>query len=376
MRSSHPQLQTILDKTPKSAASRSKESAVITGKRLQDIIHIFKNLHIGVVGDFFLDAYFDCDPILDEKSIETGKTCYQVVRTRRYAGAAGTVAANLKALGVDKVDIVGFCGDDGEGYELRRAMVNLNLILEGFFPCPDRFTPTYGKPCYVDSGARNPNAISELERLDIKNRRSTPIAIQNKMMAYIRNHLDIWDGLVIVDQVSTPNCGVLTSRMRRFLIGESRCRPDLPFLVDSREHIHLFEHMILKPNQFEAARAVGRGRRKPTFKDSTEHAHALSTKACCPVFLTLAEKGMLVANGPRVDHAPSFSVDGPTDPVGAGDSASAALVASLSAGTTLLEAADIGNIVASITVQQIGATGTAPPAQIKRRHREIARHGL
>ena len=91
---------------------------MITGKRLQDIIHIFKNLHIGVVGDFFLDAYFDCDPILDEKSIETGKTCYQVVRTRRYAGAAGTVAANLKALGVDKVDIVGFCGDDGEGLSL------------------------------------------------------------------------------------------------------------------------------------------------------------------------------------------------------------------------------------------------------------------
>ena len=204
-------------------------------------------------------------------------------------GAAGTIAANLKALGVDKVDIVGFCGDDGEGYELRRAMVKLNLMLEGFFSCPDRFTPTYGKPCYIDSETEDPSAIYELERLDIKNRRSMPVPLQKKMMAYIRNHLDIWDGLVIVDQVSTPNCGVLTSRLRRFLIDESRRRPDLPFLVDSREHIHLFKHMILKPNQFGAARAVTRGWQKPTLKASTKHAHTLSAKACGPVFLTLAE---------------------------------------------------------------------------------------
>jgi len=349
---------------------------LITRKKLQDIIRIHKNLHIGIVGDFFLDAYFDCNPLLDEKSLETGKTCYQVVRTRRYAGAAGTVAANLKAMGIGKVDIVGFCGDDGEGYELRRAMVKLNLILEGFFSCPDRFTPTYGKPCYIDSAGKDPSAISELERLDIKNRKSTPISLQKKMMAYIRNRLEIWDGLVIVDQVSTPNCGVLTSRLRKFLIAESRCRPDLPFLVDSREHIHLFKDMILKPNQFEAARAVIGVRRKPSLKASTEHAQTLSSKACGPVFLTLAEKGMLVAYGSRVNHARGFPVDGLTDPVGAGDSASAALVASLSAGTSLLEAADIANIVASITVRQLGTTGTARPAQILQRHREIAQHGL
>ena len=52
-----------------------------------------------MVGDFFLDAYFDCDPHLNEPSVETGKTAYQVVRTRRQAGAAGTVVANLAALG-------------------------------------------------------------------------------------------------------------------------------------------------------------------------------------------------------------------------------------------------------------------------------------
>ena len=122
--------------------------------RLRSILSAYPSLRVGVVGDFFLDAYFDCEPELNEISLETGRTCYQVVRHRRQAGAAGTVAANLRALGVGAVEAVGYCGDDGEGYELRRAMQTLGLHTGGFYTTPDRFTPTYGKPCYLD---RNKN---------------------------------------------------------------------------------------------------------------------------------------------------------------------------------------------------------------------------
>ena len=87
----------------------------IDGKRLRQLLGRFSDLRIAVVGDFFLDSHFDCDPTLDERSLETGKTCYQVVRTRRQPGAAGLVAAYLRALGVGSVDAVGFCGDGGEG---------------------------------------------------------------------------------------------------------------------------------------------------------------------------------------------------------------------------------------------------------------------
>ena len=90
--------------------------------RLRALVEAFPALRIGVVGDFFLDSYRECDPALDEKSLETGKTCYQVIGYRRQPGAAGNVAANLYALGVGAVEAVGYCGDDGEGYELRRAM--------------------------------------------------------------------------------------------------------------------------------------------------------------------------------------------------------------------------------------------------------------
>ncbi len=344
---------------------------MLESKRLQEILQTCQDLHIGVVGDFFLDAYFDCDPQLDERSLETGRKCYQVVRTRRQGGAAGTVAANLKALGVGRVDAVGFCGDDGEGYELRRALVAIGLDLEGFFCCADRFTPTYAKPCYIDPMRRGKPVVQELERLDLKNRKPIPVALQEKITDYIRTRLGSWDGLILLDQVSEPNCGVLTSRMRKFITAEASRRPDDIFLADSRERIHLFKHMIIKPNQFEAVKALNQKRRRVLLKQSIENARALARITQRPVFLTLSDQGMLVCDGETVEHVETFLVKGPIDVVGAGDSTSAAIVASLAAGTTLIEAATVANLVSSITVQQLGTTGTAGPAQILQRYTEV-----
>lgn len=345
---------------------------MLTESRLRHLLRSFADLRIGVVGDFFLDAYYDCDPRLDERSLETGRTCYQVVRTRRQAGAAGTVAANLAALGVGRVEAVGFCGDDGEGYELRRAMKGLGLHLDGFISRPDRFTPTYGKPCYVDSARPGLPVREELERLDTKNRRPTPRDLQDLLIAHLETHLPTWHGVVLLDQVSEPGCGVLTTRVRRFLAEQARQRPAQIFLADSRQLIGLFRQVMIKPNQFEAARALGlHGKRPPSLRTSTAQAQSLSRRTGRPVFLTLGERGMLVANSNHVERVDAFRVEGPIDPVGAGDSTSAALVAALSTGAELNEAALIANLTASITIQQLGTTGTASPAQILRRYREL-----
>ena len=169
----------------------------LTPTRLRTLLAAFPPLRIGVIGDFFLDAYYDCDPALDEKSLETGRTCYQVVGHRRQAGAAGTVAANLRALGVGKVAAIGYCGDDGEGYELRRAMRGLGLDLADFVTAPNRFTPTYGKPCYIDGTRRGRPAVEELERLDSKNRHTTPASLQDELIDRIRAGLDRWDAVVL-----------------------------------------------------------------------------------------------------------------------------------------------------------------------------------
>jgi bifunctional ADP-heptose synthase (sugar kinase/adenylyltransferase) len=68
-------------------------------------------------------------------------------------------------------------------------------------------------------------------------------------------------------------------------------------------------------------------------------------------------------------------VSGPIDIVGAGDSTMAGIVTSLCAGAAPGEAALVGNLVASITIQQIGTTGTASRQQALERFREFTQSG-
>ena len=82
----------------------------------------YPRLRIALVGDFCLDRYLEIDPGKQETSIETGLPVHNVIRVRAQPGAAGTILNNLCALGVGAIYPIGFCGDDGEGFELRRAL--------------------------------------------------------------------------------------------------------------------------------------------------------------------------------------------------------------------------------------------------------------
>jgi sugar/nucleoside kinase (ribokinase family) len=72
---------------------------------------------------------------------------------------------------------------------------------------------------------------------------------------------------------------------------------------------------------------------------------------------------MLVSD-PQPTLVPGIRLYGPTDPTGAGDSATAGAVLALACGATLPEAALIGNLVASITVEQLATTGVAGREQL------------
>ena len=292
-----------------------------------------------------------------------------MVRTRRQAGAAGAVAANLVALGVGQVGAIGFCGDDGEGWELRRAMAALGMELSGFLTVPGRFTPTYCKPCYVTADGRRLVVHEELERLDIKNRRPTPPAVQDRLLEQVSEAADV-DAMIVVDQVSEAGCGVVTPRLRADLERRARRRGGPVMLADSRARIGRYRNVPIKPNHLEAGAALGRAPAR-TVRDAGDQARRLSAGGRRPVFLTLSKRGMVVCAGSDPMHVAGFPVDGPVDPVGAGDSTTAALSCCLAAGATPVEAALVANLVGSVTVQQIGTTGTAPPREIRRRWRQV-----
>ncbi len=335
----------------------------MTCDRLQALVDRFPEAHIAVVGDFFLDKYLDVEPALVEASIETGKPAHQVIDQRCYPGAAGTIVNNLARLEAGQVDAVGFTGDDGEAYELRRALDQLGCSTDRLHRSSNRWTPTYLKPRDACSSRLN----AEHSRYDTKNRTVTPASLENHVTASVDELLGELDAVIVLDQVEERNCGVITDRVRSAMCDRARQNPQVIFWADSRRRIREFSHMIVKPNQFEAVSSPDPETREEVDLDALLPAtDALRKQNQAPVIVTRGRLGMLVSD-PEWTDVPSPSVQGPIDPTGAGDSATAGAVLALCAGADLAEAALIGNLVASITVQQIGTTGAARPEQLVER---------
>jgi rfaE bifunctional protein kinase chain/domain len=342
---------------------------MLTDACLEHILQRIPHLAIGVLGDLFLDRYLDIDAALTEPSIETGLDAYQVVRVRASPGAAGTVINNLVALGVNRVCALSVIGDDGEGYELRQALANLGSVdFQHVVAAPGRRTPTYTKPMLHENG-KTPR---ELNRLDIKNRSVLPGAMEDRVIEAIS---DVWsqvDALLVMDQVSEENCGVVTARVRDYLAGAADRQREKFILADSRERIRLFRSVSIKPNQHECGQLLGTSTLSDGLEALAGAVRSLALQRRRAVFCTMGERGMLVgAPEDRSSHVPAYPVSGPIDIVGAGDSTSAAIGCAMAAGVTLEEAAAFGNRVASITIQQIGTTGTATPEQVRQRWREV-----
>jgi rfaE bifunctional protein kinase chain/domain len=343
---------------------------MLTESRLEQILTRIPQLTVGVIGDLFLDRYLDIDAALTELSVETGLDAYQVVRVRSYPGAAGTVINNLAALGVQRALAVAVIGDDGEGYELRQALAALPAVdTGGVVIRRDRRTPTYTKPMLHRAG----EPPRELNRLDIKNRTALPADAVDQVLRALAEAWPQVDALLVLDQVSEADCGVITTRVRERLAELGTRDPAKYVLADSRERIGLFRSVCLKPNLRECRGAIRGSNDDP---GGPNPVCELARRVGRAVFCTVGDAGILFADAATPERGatcvPAFPVRGPIDPVGAGDSTSAAIACAVAVGATLEEAAAFGNLVASITIQQIGTTGTATPAQVRQRWREVS----
>jgi rfaE bifunctional protein kinase chain/domain len=353
-----------------------RDAPMLTDAGLEHILTRIPSLTVGVLGDLFLDRYLDLDAALTETSIETGLDAYQVVRVRSYPGAAGTIINNLVALGVKQVVAISLIGDDGEGYELRQALQDLRIVDTHWVYSGGRAgfrTPTYTKPMLHQAG----QPARELNRLDIKNRQPPDPPLDEGIFQALHQAWPLLDALVVLDQVNEAECGVVTTGVRNALAELGAGHPDKVILADSRTRIGLFRSVWLKPNETECVQAVRTANAGPEMAEAC--VAELARRVGRPVFCTRGERGILLAD-PRPTPeqtvaVPAYPVQGPLDIVGAGDSTSAGIACALAAGVCLEEAAAFGNLVASITIQQIGTTGTASPAQVRQRWAQVCCQG-
>jgi rfaE bifunctional protein kinase chain/domain len=334
----------------------------VSPERFQILTDKYPHLRIAVVGDFCLDRYLEIDPARAETSIETRLPVHNVVNVRAQPGAAGTILNNLVALGVGRIEPVGFCGDDGEGYELRRALANKpGVRLDCFHQTDQRRTFTYCKPLVIANG-RPP---MELNRLDSKNWTPTPALLQGRLVDSAASAASEADAMIIMDQVDVPETGVVTAKLLEAMPHIARELPQLFILADSRRGLRGFNGMSLKMNGAELV-SLTSGDAKLDLDEVKRLSLELSRRQHHKVFVSLAERGIVGASpAGDVEHVPALPLQGPIDVVGAGDAVTANLTAALAGGASLREALEIANAAASIVIHQLGTTGTASIAQIR-----------
>lgn len=338
-------------------------------KRLETILSHFDSCKVAVLGDFFLDLYIQLDRSLSEFSLETHKEAFQAVDWRGQPGAAGVVTNNLVAMGASAAAI-GYTGQDGNGYTLRRALLDRQVSLDYFLESPERFTPTYTKPMMREVDGAN----IELNRIDLINRSPNPESLNEALAENVLKAIEAYDGILVVEQVRQDGYGTLSPTVRRALAEAAARHPEKPVMIDSRHFAADYAGVSLKMNISEAIQALQtlQGDRDlglpDTFKIGQFCAQTLSEKNQRPVFVTLGEKGVVGFADGTLFHHPGVQIPGPIDIVGAGDSVLAGIGLALCAGATPREAAYIGNLVGSITIEQIGTTGIATQSDIIKRH--------
>lgn len=317
---------------------------------LNDLFSRIADVTVCVVGDVCLDIYWHADMKKSVLSRETPHFPLPVTEERYSLGGGGNVMANVSALGVKAVLPVSVLGADWRGYLARECFKNIGVNAAGLITDETRVTPCYAKP--LRQGISD--VVYEDPRLDFENRSPLTERTENEILAALDKAAAQADAIAVSDQLEY---GAVTPRIRERLCELGKT---MPVIVDSRDRIALYDNVIIKPNEFEAAGALGGG-----FSDPADAAKALSAKTGAPAIVTMGDKGAVWCEGKSAVFVRSTPAEPPVDPVGAGDTFLAAFAAAYAAGAAGPEAVEFANLAAGVTVKKIGTTGTANAEEIR-----------
>jgi rfaE bifunctional protein kinase chain/domain len=318
---------------------------------VSEILNAFPGMAALVIGDICLDRWCTYDPGLAEPSRETGIPRTGVVKSEITPGAGGTVANNLAALGVGRVAVLGAIGNDGFGAELKHALVQRGIEPELLVSSPAIQTFTYTKLLNSRTGAE------DLPRIDFVNSGPVPSDIEEQVLTKLRFAAGAFDAILVSDQAETEQGGVVTAAVRDMLRDIADRYDDKVVWADSRMRPELFRNVIVKPNQEEAESACRRVFGKVDFEKLRKH---IDTEL---LLVTHGSQGVLVLEKGKQTWVRTRFVANPVDICGAGDSFSAGAAMALAVDGSPVEAARIGNLVASVTIGKKG-TGTATPEEV------------
>ncbi|MDD2993630.1 MAG: PfkB family carbohydrate kinase [Pygmaiobacter sp.] len=334
----------------------------LTEQQVKDLLNAIKQVTVCVIGDVCLDLYWYADMKRSRLSRETPHYPLPVVRESYTPGGCGNVMNNVHALGVKQLLPISVVGCDWRGFLLTGWLRQHGIDTTNMVQSERGLTPCYCKPMRMGIS----DVIYEDPRLDFENFEPITKADEEAVLAALDAAAKTADVIAVSDQY---HYGVITPRVRDAL---SALAKRMPVIVDSRERAGEYTGVIVKPNEVEAAQAIGRDITGKTLTDEeyADIACALQRKNGRPVVVTLGERGALWCDENTLQFAPTIKAGPPVDIVGAGDTFLSAFSAALAAGAPGGQALSFANLASGVTVKKIGTTGTANGEEILQKYRE------
>jgi len=322
-------------------------------EELRTLLEQIPKVRIGILGDFCLDVYLLLEPSASEASLETGLST-RPVRSQRYSlGAAGNVANNLQAMGAMDLAVFGVIGQDPFGEEMKQILAAKHMNTSGLLTQREQWdTHVYMKPYEREQ---------EQHRFDFGDFNQLHPVTSEALLAKLEAALPSLDLVIINQQVKH---GIHTKEFRERLSALVLGHPGKLFLSDSRHYPDDFSGTIRKINAFEAARLYGKDLSAIDASELEHISRSLCERWGKPVLVTRGENGCIVCDADGFNEIPGLLILSPVDPVGAGDSMLAGIAAALAVGAKPFVAAELGSLVAGVTVQKLMQTGTATAAEI------------
>ncbi len=306
-------------------------------QRSLEILDAMAGLRLAVVGDAMLDRFLwgEVERISPEAPVP-------VVRLREETdklGGAANVAANIRALGAE-VDLFAVTGTGATSRALADMLAAAGIDGAGVLRLPGRRTTLktriiahHQQVVRVDNEADGPVAPDDLAELLERLRARGP-----------------YSGIVISDYGK----GVVTDELLAEVIDLARA-DGIPSVVDPKnEDFSQYAGCTsLTPNQKEASRAAGIPITDP---DSLRRAagRLLERTRAETILITRGEHGMaLFEAGGGEHHLPTEATE-VYDVTGAGDTVIAVYTTALAAGANFLEAANLANHAAGLSVRELG----------------------
>ncbi|UCE98734.1 MAG: bifunctional heptose 7-phosphate kinase/heptose 1-phosphate adenyltransferase [Planctomycetota bacterium] len=297
-----------------------------------------------VVGDFMLDTYIYGHAL--RISPEAPVPVLKVANTEYTCGGAGSVAADLAALGATAL-CVGVIGDDQNGKTLIDRLTEDGVDVTGLLPVPDR--PTITKQRLI--GLAQHRHRQQLMRIDQESDAPLSNKQYEKILRAFQDKLQQADIVCLQDY----DKGLLRLDICRKMIELARSQ-DKKVLVDpclSSDYSKYARATLITPNRQETF--VNVGFEIKTADDAAGAAEKLlKTLMLEAVVITLDKEGAYLKTKKTSELIPTRPRN-VYDVTGAGDMVLATLAISLAADCDYKTAVQLSNITSGIEVEKFGA---------------------